>query len=224
MKKLLLLSAALLISVLTFGQNKLTSEEVRAIKKQVRIFGAIPTANKNMHWVNNNTPEETYVGIIKADSSNATEIIDAFRSTFQAMQDVNLMTKQMETKAALATTFSAGNNEEVDRISKWGAANVRNGYANNHTFTVRFIDGVRLIRFYFDVNLQAKDGRFKLVITPIGVSAFNVDNVQTSWPKMFTGMYKSSCHYNDIKIKLAFTVDQWIKKAKKQLNKSKSNW
>ena len=88
MKNFLLL--LLCLPLIGIGQNDKND------KKMIRIYGAIPTANENMSWEDNITPNEKYVGVIQIDSTiTASDVIEAFMITFQPLQDANIMTKQI---------------------------------------------------------------------------------------------------------------------------------
>ena len=67
------------------------------------------------------------------------------------------------------------------------------------TWTVQFIDGVRLSRFYYNVSLQTKDGRYKLTVTPAGSSGYANDHIQNEWSQCLKGKVKSM--YASIMIK-----------------------
>jgi len=206
MKKSVLVTGLLYFAIVLFGQDK----------KDEKIYGGIPTANKNMEWHDNITPQEKYLGVIQVDSTiSAQEIIEAFMATFQPLQDANIMTKQMRTNSAIGGVSSAmsGDYESMNDFSKAGNANSRKQYQNQESWTVQFIDGVRLTRFYYNVSVQAKDGRYKLTVTPSGLSGYANDHIQTEWSQMFkNGEIKSmySKYYDQMKIKLAYTIDQWI--------------
>lgn len=220
MKKSVLITGLLFFAIGVLGQNE----------KLVRIYGGIPTANANMKWQNNLTPNEKYIGIIHVDSTaSATQIIEAFMATFQPLEDANIMTKQMHNLSAAGEVLSStqGDYKSMDEFSKAGDAAHRRQYKDQHTWTVQFIDGVRSVRFYYNIFVQAKDGRYKLTVTPAGSSGYAVDHIQTEWSRMFKngevrGMY--SKYYNEIKIKLAYTIDQWINKVNKHLEAGSNDW
>ena len=221
MKKSVLLTTLLFIAIVIFGQNA----------KIVRIYGGVPTANENMHWQDNLTPNDKYIGIIHVDSTiSASEIIEAFMATFQPLQDANIMTKQMRNLNTFGEVASAmnGDAKSMDDFTKAGDADARRQYQKRNFWTAQFIDGVRLSRFYYNVSVQAKDGRYKLTVIPSGLSGYAVDHIQTEWSQMFKkGKLKSmySKYYNEMKTKLAYTIDQWIKKVNNHLKENdKSNW
>lgn len=219
MKKSVLVTGLLCFAIVIFGQDA-------NIEK---IYGGIPTANVNMDWQDNLTPSEKYIGVIQVDSTiSASKIIEAFMATFQPLQDANIMTKQMRTNSAIGGVASAMNSDydSMDDFSKAGDADSRRQYQGQSTWTVRFIDGVRLNRFYYNVNVQAKDGRYKLTVTPAGSSGYANDHIQTEWSQMFkNGEIKSiySKYYYQMKIKLAYTIDQWINEVDKNLEGNANN-
>lgn len=214
MKKTVLVTGLLCFALTIFGQDA---------KKSEKIYGGIPTANENMNWQENITPNEMYTGVIQIDSTiSASQIIEAFMSTFQPLQDANIMTKQMRnnsTFGAIASSMS-GDYKSMEDFTKAGDADSRRQYQGRTSWTVQFIDGVRLSRFYYNVSVQAKDGRYKLSVTPAGSSGYANDHIQTEWSQMFKkGKVKSlySKYYNQMKIKLAYTIDQWINNVDKHL-------
>jgi len=205
MKKLLLI--LLCLPIIGFGQNE---------KKIKKIYGGIPTANENMSWQENTTPNEKYIGVIQIDSTiSPSAVIEAFMITFQPLQDANIMTKQMRnnnTFGAIASSMS-GNYKSMDDFTKAGEADSRRQNQARSSWTVQFIDGVRLSRFYYNVSVQVKNGRYKLTVIPAGTSGYANDHIQTKWSQMFkNGKLKSiySKYYDQMKIKLAYTIDQWI--------------
>ena len=219
MKKSALITGLLFFTVVLFGQDA----------KLVKTYGGVPTANENMEWQDNLTPNEKYIGVIQVDSSiKATQIIEAFMTTFQPLQDANIMTKQMRTNSAIGGVASAmdGDYESMEDFSKAGDADSRRQYQGKTSWTVQFIDGVRLNRFYYNVGVQAKDGRYKLTVTPAGSSGYANDHIQTEWSRMFkNGSVKSmyAKYYDQMKIKLAYTIDQWINEVDKQLTDSSND-
>ncbi len=221
MKKTVLITVLLFFTIVVFGQDA----------KLVRIYGGVPTSNANMDWQDNLTPNEKYIGIIHIDSTiSASEIIEAFMTTFQPLQDANIMTKQMRTNNAIGATSSAMNADykSMDYFSKAGDADIRRQYQGQSSWTVQFIDGVRLSRFYYNVCVQAKNGRYKLTVTPAGLSGYANDHIQKEWSQIFKkGKVKSlySKYYEQMKIKLAYTIDQWINNVNNSLNKDlNDNW
>ena len=213
MRKSVFITGLLFFAIVVFGQDT----------KLVKTYGGIPTANANMDWQDNLTPNEKYIGVIQVDSTiSASEIIEAFMATFQPLQDANIMTKQMRTNSAIGGVASAmdGDYESMDDFSKAGDADSRRQYQGRSSWTVQFIDGVRLNRFYYNVGIQAKDGRYKLTVTPAGSSGYANDHIQTEWSQMFrNGEVKSSYfkYYDQMKTKLAYTIDQWINEVDKHL-------
>lgn len=212
----------LLLPFLCLGQN---------IKKTEKIFGGIPTANKNLKWQEDKTANEIYIGVIKVDSTiKATKIIDAFISTFQAMQDANIMTKQMRRNSAWGAALSAttGDYDSMSDFTRAGNSDLRNQNQRQTIWTVQFIDGVRLNRFYYNVSVNARNGRYKLTVTPAGLSGYANDHIQTEWSQIFKeGEVRPvfSKHYELMKIKLAYTIDQWTKKIDKYLiSNEEDNW
>ena len=213
MKKLVFLIGLLCFAIVVFGQDA----------KLVKTYGGVPTANANMDWQDNITPNEKYIGVIQVDSTiSASEIIEALMATFQPLQDANIMTKQMRTNSAIGGVASAmdGDYESMDDFSKAGDADSRRQYQGRSSWTIQFIDGVRLNRFYYNVSVQAKDGRYKLTVTPAGSSGYANDHIQYEWSQMFkNGEVKSSKskYYDQMKTKLAYTIDQWINEVDKHL-------
>lgn len=221
MKNTVLITGLLFLAIGVFGQDA----------KLVKTYGGVPTAHANMDWVDDLTPNEKYIGVIQVDSTiSASEIIDAFMVTFQPLQDANIMTKQMRTNSAIGGVASAmdGDYESMDDFSKAGDADDRKQYQGRSSWTVQFIDGVRLNRFYYNVSVQAKDGRYKLTVTPAGSSGYANDHIQTEWSQMFkNGSVKSmyAKYYDQMKTKLAYTIDQWINEVDKQLeDNSDDDW
>jgi len=219
MKRSVLVTGLLCYAIVTFGQDA-------NIEK---IYGGIPTANVNMEWQDNLTPNEKYTGIIKVDSTiSASKIINAFMATFQLLQDANIMTKQMRnnsTFGAAASTMN-GDMKSMEDFAKAGDADSRKQYQSQDSWTVQFIDGVRLSRFYYNVSVQAKDGRYKLTVTPSGLSGYANDHIQTEWSQMFkNGKVKSIYvnYYDQMKTKLAYTIDQWINEVDKHLKGEANN-
>lgn len=221
MKNFLLL--LLCLPLIGIGQNDKND------KKMIRIYGAIPTANENMSWEDNITPNEKYVGVIQIDSTiTATEVIEAFMITFQPLQDANIMTKQMRNNNAFGAALSTmnGDYKSVDDFTKAGDANSRRQNQAQSSWTVQFIDGVRINRFYYNVSVQVKKGRYKLTVIPSGMSGYANDHIQTVWGQMFkNGELKSiySKYYDQMKIKLAYTIDQWINNVDKHLSSDKND-
>lgn len=222
MKEIILITGLLLFSITVFGQDE---------KKDKKIYGGIPTANENMSWKEDLTPNEFYTGVIKVDSTiSASKIIDAFIATFQPIQDANIMTKQMRNNSAWGGALSAvnGDHKSMSDFASAGDSDLRIQNQRQTSWSVQFIDGVRLSRFYYNVNVQSKDGRYKLTVIPAGTSGYANDHIQTEWNEMFKkGKVKSSYskYYNQIKIKLAYTIDQWINKVNKHLaNVENDDW
>ncbi len=214
MKKIVLITGLLCFTLTIFGQDA---------KKNEKIYGGTPTANENMKWQENRTENEFYTGVIQIDSTiNASQIIDAFMSTFQPMQDANIMTKQMRSNSAWGGALSAvnGDYDSMSDFASAGDSDLRIQNQRQTTWAVQFIDGVRLSRFYYNVSVQTKDGRYKLTVTPAGLSGYANDHIQTEWGQLFKkGEVKSSYskYYDQIKIKLAYTIDQWINAVDKHL-------
>ena len=222
MKKIVLITGLLCFTLTFFGQNT---------KKNKKIYGGTLTANENMKWQENRTVNEFYTGVIQVDSTiNASKIIDAFISTFQPMQDANIMTKQMRRNNAWGGALSAvnGDSKSMSDFASAGDSDLRNQNQRQTTWTVQFIDGVRLSRFYYNVSVQTRDGRYKLTVTPAGSSGYANDHIQTEWSQMFKkGKVRSmySKYYDQMKIKLAYTIDQWINKVDKHLvSGEKDDW
>jgi len=222
MKKAVLVIGLLCFALTISGQNT---------KKIEKTYGGTPTANENMKWQENRTANEFYTGVIQVDSTiNASKIIDAFMSTFQPMQDANIMTKQMRSNSAWGGALSAvsGDYDSMSDFASAGDSDLRNQNQRQTTWTVQFIDGVRLSRFYYNVSVQTKDGRYKLTVTPAGSSGYANDHIQTEWSQMFKkGKVRSmySKYYDQMKIKLAYTIDQWINKVDKHLvSGEKDDW
>lgn len=219
MRKLVLFTVLFCFALNIFGQDE----------NNEKTYGGIPTAHPNMEWQDNLTPNEKYVGVIQVDSTiNASKIIEAFMATFQQLQDANIMTKQMRTNNAIGGIASAlnGDYKSMNEFSKAGNADSRRQYQGSTAWTVQFIDGVRLNRFYYNVSVQAKDGRYKLTISPSGLSGYANDHIQTEWSQMFkNGEVKSiySKYYVQMKIKLAYTLNQWINEVEKYLVGNKNN-
>lgn len=213
MKKSVLITGLLCFAIVNFGQDA----------NLEKIYGGVPTANVNMDWQDNLTPNEKYIGVIQVDSIiSASKIIEVFMATFQPLQDANIMTKQMRTNSAIGGVSSAmsGDYKSMEDFSKAGDADSRKQYQGESSWTVQFIDGVRLNRFYYNVSVQAKDGRYRLTVTPAGSSGYANDHIQTEWSQMFkNGEVKSmySKYYDQMKIKLAYTIDQWINEVDKYL-------
>ena len=125
------------------------------------------------------------------------------------------MTKQMRSNNAWGGTLSAvnGDYDSMSDFASAGDSDLRNQNQRQTTWAVQFIDGVRLSRFYYNVSVQTKDGRYKLTVTPAGLSGYANDHIQTEWSQMFKkGKVKSiyAKYYNQMKVKLAYTIDQWI--------------
>lgn len=192
----------------------------------ITIYGEIPTSNPNMKWENNNSYSEKYTGVIQLDTSiYAGDIIDAFISTFQPLQDANIMTKQMRTNNAIGGALSAfnGDYKSMKQFGDAGESDSRRQYGSSRSWTVQFIDGVRLTRFYYNVNVQAKQGRYKLSVIPSGLSGYAQDHIQTEWRQIYRdGMVKSMYinYHSQMKIKLATTINEWIKNVDQQLNEN----
>ena len=185
----------------------------------------MPTSNENMGWEEDKTPNEKYSGVIKIDSTiSASEVIEAFMITFQPLQDANIMTKQMRNNnafGAVASSFS-GDYNSMDDFTKAGDADSRWQNQAQSSWSVQFIDGVRLSRFYYNISVQVRNGRYKLVVIPAGTSGYANDHIQTEWSQMFKkGEVKSiySKYYSQMKIKLAYTIDQWISNVDEHLIK-----
>lgn len=214
MKKITLMVVLFCFTLSVLGQDE---------KKDKRIYGGIPTANKNMSWKEDQTPNEFYTGVIRVDSTiSASKIIDAFIATFQPMQDSNIMTKQMRNNSAWGGALAAlnGDNKSMSDFASAGDSDLRMQNQRQTSWTVQFIDGVRLSRFYYNVSVQTKNGRYKLTIIPAGTSGYANDHIQTEWSQLFKkGKVRSSYskYYYQMKTKLAYTVDQWINKVDKYL-------
>jgi len=222
MKKAILVIGLLCFALTISGQNT---------KKIEKIYGGIPTANENMKWQENGTANEFYTGVIQVDSTIiASKIIDAFISTFQPMQDANIMTKQMRRNNMWGGALSAvnGDHNSMSDFASAGDSDLRNQNQRKTTWTVQFIDGVRLSRFYYNVSVQARNGRYKLTVTPAGSSGYGNDYIQSEWSQMFKkGKVRPiySKYYNQMKIKLAYTINQWINKVDKYLvSGEKDDW
>jgi len=222
MKKAVLIIGLLCFALTVLGQNT---------KKIEKTYGGIPTANENMKWQENRTVNEYYTGVIQVDTTiKASKIIDAFISTFQPMQDANIMTKQMRSNSAWGGALSAANGDygSMSDFAGAGDSDLRNQNQRQTTWAVQFIDGVRINRFYYNVSVQARDGRYKLTVTPAGSSGYANDHIQTEWSQMFKkGEVRSmySKYYEQMKIKLAYTIDQWINKVDKHLvSGEKDDW
>ena len=214
MKKLLLI--LLCLPMIGFGQSD---------KKLIKTYGGIPTVNENMNWEEDGTPNEKYIGVIQIDSTiSSSQVIEAFMITFQPLQDANIMTRQMRnnnTFGAIASGIS-GDYNSMDGFNKAGEAVSRRQNQARSTWTVQFIDGVRISRFYYNVSVQVKDGRYKLTVIPSGTSGYANDHIQTEWSQMFKkGEVKRlySKYYDQMKIKLAYTIDQWINNVDEHLTK-----
>lgn len=212
MKKYILITALLCTVLTVFGQNP---------KNIIKLYGGLPTSNKNMSWKEEITPNEFYTGVIKTDSIvSSQEIIEAFILTFQPLQDANIMTKQMRNNSSWGSALSALNGD-VKSMSNFAEAGDANSRIQNHirtSWTVQFIDGVGINRFYYNVTIQAKEGRYKLSVIPSGISGYGLDHIQTEWSQIFKkGEVKSSWvkNYKRMKIKLEYTIDQWIKNVDK---------
>jgi len=207
MKKLLLI--LLCIPMIGFGQSD---------KKIKKTYGGMPTANENMSWEENTTPDEKYIGVFQIDSTiSASEVIEAFMITFQPLQDANIMTKQMRNNNAFGPVASAliFSQKMINfQFTENGDADSRSQNQALSSWTVQFIDGVRISRFYYNVSVQVRSGRYKLTVIPAGTSGYANDHIQTEWSQLFkkNGEVKSlySKYYNQMKIKLAYTIDQWI--------------
>tara|TARA_B100001758_G_scaffold224454_1_gene215824 strand:+ start:2385 stop:3050 length:666 start_codon:yes stop_codon:yes gene_type:complete len=221
MKKLLII--LLCLPFIGFAQSE---------KKLKKIYGGIPTANENMSWLEDQTPNEKYVGVIQFDSTiSESNIIEAFMMTFQPLQDANIMTKQMRNNNAFGAVASglSGDYRSMNEFNKSGQADSRRQNQVRNSWTVQFIDGVRISRFYYNVSVQVKDGRYKLSVIPAGMSGYANDHIQTEWNQIFNkkGEVKSlySKYYSQMKIKLAYTIDQWIDNVDKQLSElHDSSW
>jgi hypothetical protein len=215
MKKILLI--LLCLPIIGFGQSD---------KKNIKIYGGIPTANGNMGWEEDNTSNEKYIGVINIDSTIIpSEVTEAFMITFQPLQDANIMTRQMRNNSAFGSALSAvsGDYNSMNEFTKAGGADSRRQNQAQSSWTVQFIDGVRISRFYYNVSVQVRKGRYKLTVIPSGTSGYANDHIQTEWSQMFkkNGEIKSiySKYYNQMKIKLAYTIDQWINNVDEHLNK-----
>ena len=213
MKKLIL--HLVLVPLFIFAQSD---------KKLQKIYGGIPTSNENMSWIDDSTPDEKYIGVIKIDTAiTKDKVIEAFMITFQPLQDANIMTKQMRTNSAIGSVAAALNND-YDAVSDFvndGDADSRKQNLARSSWTVQFIDGVRISRFYYNVNVQVKDGRYRLSVIPAGTGGYANDHVQTTWSQLFkNGQIKPiySKYYDQMKIKLAYTIDQWINNVDEYLN------
>lgn len=222
MKKVLLITTFLCLTLTSFGQN---------VKKIKRIYGGIPTVNENMKWEEKETINEYYTGVIQVNPQiKAPQIIEAFMSTFQSIQDANIMTKQMRNNNAWGGTLSAikGDHKSMTEFTKYGNSKTRMQNQKQNSWTVQFIDGVRLNRFYYNISVKSKDGRYKITISPTGLSGYANDHIQTEWSDLFKkGEIRKSYskYYNQIKTKLAYTIDQWIQKVEKHLNNNeKDDW
>lgn len=213
MKKSVLLAALLFFAIVIYGQDA----------KNEKIYGGVPSTNENMEWQDNITPNEKYIGVIQLDSIiSASEIIEAFMATFQPLQDANIMTKQMRSNSSFGAVASSisGDMQSMKYFTKAGDSDSRNQYQGRSSWTVQFIDGVRLSRFYYNVSIKAKDGRYKITVIPSGSSGYANDHIQSEWSQLFKkGKVRSSSskYYYQIKIKLAYTIDQWIKAVDKYL-------
>ncbi len=222
MKKALFITAFLCFTLTGFGQNP---------KKIKRIYGGIPTANENMKWIEKETINEYYTGVIQVNSQiKAPQIIEAFMSTFQSIQDANIMTKQMRNNNAWGSALSAinGDHKSMTDFSKAGDSKTRMQNQGQNSWTIQFIDGVRTSRFYYNISVKSKDGRYKLTATPAGISGYANDHIQNEWQDLFKkGKVKKSYskYYSQMKIKMAYTIDQWIQKVEKHLNSNEEdNW
>lgn len=110
----------------------------------------------------------------------------------------------------------------MDDFTKAGDADSRRQNQAQSSWSVQFIDGVRLSRFYYNISVQVRNGRYKLVVIPAGTSGYANDHIQTEWSQMFKkGEVKSiySKYYSQMKIKLAYTIDQWISNVDEHLIK-----
>jgi hypothetical protein len=230
MKKLVLITGILCFTLTIFGQDA-KKKTKRDAKKNEKIYGGTPTANENMKWQENITANEFYTGVIQVDSTiNASKIISAFMATFQPMQDANIMTKQMRSNSAWGGALSAikGDYNSMSEFASAGNSDLRMQNQRKTAWTIQFIDGVRISRFYYNVSVQTKDGRYKLTVTPAGLSGYANDHIQTAWEQLFKkGKVRSSYakYYNQMKTKLAYTIDQWINKVDKHLLSSeKDDW
>jgi hypothetical protein len=171
------------------------------------------------------------MGVVRTDSTiKANKIIEAFIATFQPIQDANIMTKQMRANNSLGA-FSAqmsGDSKSLSDFAGAGNADNRRQNQGRSSWTVQFIDGVRTSRFYYNVNVQAKDGRYKITVVPSGVSGYGQDFIQNEWSQMFKeGEVKPmfSKYYGQMKTKLAFTIDQWINEVEEHLEENaKDDW
>lgn len=215
-------------------QKQLKMENIRKKNEEhnyTRIYGGIPTANENMKWNDNLTPNEKYIGVIYVDSSyKSSQIISAFIATYQPIQDANIMTKQMRTNNAIGSYSSvlSGDMNSLQDFAKAGNANNRMQNQGQDSWTIQFIDGVQLNRFYYNINVQAKDGRYKITVVPSGLSGYGQDHIQTPWSQMFKdGKIKPiySNYYEEMKTKLAYTIDIWINQVEKHLIENvKQEW
>ena len=161
MKKLLLI--LLCLPIIGFGQSD---------KKIQKTYGGMPTANENMSWEENITPNEKYIGVFQIDSTiSASEVIEAFMITFQPLQDANIMTKQMRNNNAFGSVASAliFSQKMIDfQFTKNGDADSRRQNQALSSWTVQFIDGVRISRFYYNFSVQVRSGRYKLTVESNG--------------------------------------------------------
>ena len=221
MKKLILITGLFFFAIVVFGQDA----------KLIKTYGGIPTSNANMKWQDNSTPNEKYIGVIHIDSTvSAPEIIEAFMATFRPLQDANLITKQMHNAKVLGGVLAVANSDDqsLDYFLNAGGAKEKRQHQYLSTWTVQFIDGVRMSRFYYNVTVQAKQGRYKLTVIPAGLSGYANSHIQYEWARMFRkGQLKSmySKYYDQMKIKLAYTIDQWIKAVDKQLKEgAQGDW
>ena len=88
----------------------------------------VPTANENMKWNDNLTPEEKYIGVIHVDSTfNSEKMIEAFMATFQPLQDANIMTKQMRKNNTFGSSMAAlsGDVRSMRNFAQYGDASNR---------------------------------------------------------------------------------------------------
>ncbi len=220
MKKVLFITTFLCFTLTSFSQN---------LKKIKRIYGGIPTVNENMKWEEKETSNEYYTGVIQVNPEiKAPQIIEAFMSTFQSIQDANIMTKQMRNNNAWGGTLSAmkGDYKSMTEFTKSGDSKTRMQNQKQNSWTVQFIDGVRISRFYYNISVKTKDGRYKLTATPTGLSGYANDHIQNEWSDLFkNGKVRKSRlkYYNQMKIKLAYTINQWIEKVEKHLNNNEKN-
>ena len=146
--------------------------------------------NPNMKWQNLFTPEEFYQGVIEVDSSiNSHEIRLAVQQALRDLQPKKLMTRQMHTNStigAIASTMDANPSTNVGDYYADGEGN-ENGQVErvDDILYVRFIDGIKLIRFYTDYKFEFREGRYRITATPVGNSGYAVNTIQVPWEQMY---------------------------------------